>query len=357
MNQYLKRELQYEYQLSSVRNMRICLFLLLWFLIAGPLPIQADKSIMHRTPPVVKKEDTIKAPWLTGPLLAPAAATIPPHHYYIEPYVYAVANTGEYNQNWEVDKTDTFWNNYFQPSIQIGITTWLDFAFNPTLYYNYKDGAAKWALGDMPILFDFQLYQKQTTTPTAWVNAIKLYLKENIPFGKYRNLNPKKRGTDIGGSGCWASAIGIVWGQLTHIWKQHFFDTRISLQYTYSPPVIVKSFNFYGGGFGTKGKVYPGQNFEVDIGMEFTLDLNWVLAMDIVGNWSGKTRFSGKRGVDAAGIAASIGNEYSVQYSIAPAIEYNWSADIGIIFGPWFTLGGRNALQFESGVFAFSYYH
>ncbi len=47
----------------------------------------------------------------------------------------------------------------------------------------------------------------------------------------------------------------------------------------------------------------------------------------------------------------------SAQFSIAPAIEYNWNANIGIIFGSWFTLAGKNSTQFTSGVFAFNYYN
>lgn len=328
-------------------------------LLCVPFFAHADKAIIVRPPePVsISEEQKIKAPWLTGPLLAPSGTTIPPKHYYIEPYIYAVANTGQYNRDWEVVKTETLWNIYTQPTLQFGLNKWLDFQFNPTLFYNYTKGAASWALGDMVVGFDIQLYKGGGNKPTSWYTALKLVLKENLPLGKYRNLNPKKRGTDDGGVGSWITTFGLVWGQLVHVTGQHFFDTRLSVQYSLPAPVHVKGFNNYGGGYGTDGKVYPAQNFQVDLGMEFTFNLNWVACLDIVGSWSGRGRFVGKPGVGANGLPATVGTGSAVQFALAPGIEYNWSANIGIVFGPWFTIGGRKAVQFESGVFAFSYYH
>ena len=61
----------------------------------------------------------------------------------------------------------------------------------------------------------------------------------------------------------------------------------------------------------------------------------------MVGSWAGKTRFKGKTLVPNTAPPAA-------QFSLAPAIEYNWSSDIGIIFGPWFTIAGRNAVQLVS---------
>jgi hypothetical protein len=50
------------------------------------------------------------------------------------------------------------------------------------------------------------------------------------------------------------------------------------------------------------------------------------------------------------------GGPSSSQYSLAPAIEYNWSQNIGLIGGVWFTVAGQNISQFNSIVIALNYY-
>ncbi len=288
------------------------------------------------------------APWFTGPLLAPSSVTVPPHRANVEPYIYAVANTGRYGANWKVAKTENFWNNSFQPSIQLGITNWLDFQFNPTVFYNRTQGVCDGGIGDMPIGLDFQLFHPKREL-TQWNTALKLAIKETLPLGKYQNLNPKKKFTDAGGGGSWQTSLGLVWGSVFYLGGNHFLTWRNSFRYTLPAPVRVKNLNAYGGGRGTNGTVYPAQSFQIDTAIEINFTQRWAFAVDILGNWSGKTRFKGN--TISPNTAPS-----SIQISLAPAIEYNWSSQMGIIFGSWFTVAGRNAVQFSSGVFAFNWF-
>ncbi len=308
--------------------------------------LYAKKAPIHR---FIEIPEGVQAPWFTGPLLAPSAVTIPPGHINIEPYFFVVANTGRYNHHWKPVKIKTFWNNFFQPLIQFGIVSWMDFQCSPTLFYNYTKGAAKWAIGDMPVGIDFQLYHSRGSI-TDWMTAVRLTFKETLPIGKYQKLDPAKRGTDVGGGGSWQTAFEIDWGNLFYLGKNHFLTARFNFQYTLPAPVHVKKLNTYGGGPGTKGTVYPAQNFQIDIGTELSLTQTWVFAMDLVGSWSGKTRFKGTTTLSNKAPAAA-------QFSLAPAIEYNWNANLGVIFGPWFTVAGRNALRFTSGIFALNYYY
>lgn len=309
--------------------------------------LHAKKAVHQFAEPAGKTD--VPAPWLTGPLLAPSGLTIPAGHYNIEPYIFIIANTARYDSHWKPVKMETFWNNYFQPQFQFGFTNWVDFEFSPTLFYNYTKGAVKWVVGDMPVLFDFQLYKGRGNT-TDWITTLKLVLKETVPIGKYQKLDPKKLATDVGGGGSWQTALGLVWGNLFYLGKGHFLTGRFSCQYTLPAPTHVKNLNAYGGGPGTTGTVYPPQNFQIDVGTELTFTQRWVLALDLVGSWSGATRFKGTTTVSNTAPT-------SAQFSLAPAIEYNWNTDLGIIFGPWFTVAGRNAIQFTSGVFALNYYH
>lgn len=323
--------------------MRKSLFLASFFL---TFSLHAKKESHEELVPLPPSK--LESPWFTGPLLAPSGTVIPGNHYNIEPYIYVIANTAKYDHNWKPIKIETFWNIYFQTSFQFGLTQWLDVQFNPSAFHNSTQGKSSWELADMPIDIDIQLYTHGKHV-RDWITALKLVLREVVPLGPYQKLNPKKLGTDAGGEGSWQTGLGLVWGNTVYLGGLHFLSIRSSVLYTLPAPVHVKKFNVYGGGPGTRGTVYPAQNFIIDIGSELTLTKNWVFAMDMVGAWGGKTRFKGRTFFPNT-------EPPFAQFSLAPAIEYNWNNNLGIILGPWFTIAGRNALQFASVVFAFNYY-
>lgn len=295
-----------------------------------------------------------EAPWLTGPLLAPAVQIVPVGHVDIEPYIYAMATTGQYNNEWKSEDSPTFWINTSQTLIEFGLTSWMDLQINPTFVWNYTKHKGHWAFGDLPIDLNIQLH---TSAPESWIPTFKFVFKETVPTGKYRNLDPKKDLTDQGGFGSWNSGLGIVVGKLVHFTSVYYLSWRFSLLYAIPASVHIKGFNAYGGGYGTDGHLIPARSLQADLGLEFTLAQTWAFALDITGSWSGKTHFSGVWGTTSSGEVANIGQKASVVYSLAPAIEYNWSANLGIIAGGWFTIAGKNSSVFSGGVIALNYYH
>jgi len=248
----------------------------------------------------------------------------------------------------------TVWSNYLQVPIQIGLTSWLDFQFSPTAYWNYSEHEAKWVLGDLPTGIDIQLY---TAVEGSWIPSLKLALKENVPLGKYRNLNPKKNSTDAGGTGSWTTGVGVVLGNIYHITGVYYINYRLALNYDIPAAVHLKGFNLYGGGFGTNVRFFPSKMFQADLGLEMTLAQTWALALDIIGKWGDTPHHSGKRGISPDGTPARIGRPAPIQYLLAPAFEYNWNANIGAIAGAWFTFAGKNSPQFYNGVAALNIYY
>jgi hypothetical protein len=319
----------------------------LFFLLVPCILFAKGKSIYTEAVP------NLTPPWLTGPLIAPSAHVVPIGYVNVEPYLYAVVNTGVYGSNWKAKKTPNNWALYSQTPTQIGLTPFMNIQLSPTAFWNYTQHQASWALGDLPCSLDLQLY---LAPQGAAVPNVKLALRETIPIGKYRNLNPKKLGTDAGGAGTWATAFGIVLGNIYNLGGVHYLNYRLSLSYTLPAPVHLTGFNNYGGGYGTDGRFYPSENFQVDLGIEITLAQTWAFALDLIGSWSAKTRFTGTVGTDGSGRPALIGNPREIQYSLAPAIEYNWSSACGIIAGSWFSVAGKNSPVFSSGIFAFNGY-
>lgn len=322
------------------------LFLLLFL----PFVLFADKVLFSSF------DENTPEPWTTGPLLAPSGNVVPLGDANYEPYIYVIASKGFYDNDWKFPQGNpTFWSVIFQPTVQVGLTSWLDFQIDPELLYNYSHHQAKWRLGDLPVGFDIQLYSP--ADPGSKWPAIKLALREEFPTGKYDHLDPFKLGTDAAGLGSYQTSVGLVASKLWHLRDVYFFSARFLAQYTYMAPVRVKGFNTYGGSFDTDAKVYPRPNFYADLGVELTLSQNWVLACDISGTWWTKSRYKGNPGHTVTGALAPLGvPSAGIQYAVAPAIEYNWSAQIGLIAGAWVTFAGKNAPQFSSGVIAFNYY-
>ena len=295
---------------------------------------------------------SFELPWLTGPLLAPSGHVIPVGHFNIEPYVFANVITGAYDSHWKSHDGTKFYNVNTEIPVQVGLFARTDFTFNPQFSWNHIDGASHWAYNDMPFGFDFQIYYD---TPAEWPPAVKLTLKGSVPFGKYQKLDPNDKGTDAGGSGSWNPGVGLTFSDLFHFTGVHFLAARLALSYIIPNSVHVKGFNAYGGGHHTYGTVYPGPVFSTDIGLEYTLAQRWALALDVLYVHSNHTRFSGRKG-ETDGVPNSIAHPSSEQLSLAPAIEYNWNGNYGIIAGVWFSVAGRNAADFINGVIALNIY-
>jgi hypothetical protein len=206
---------------------------------------------------------------------------------------------------------------------------------------------------DMAFGFDYQIYKRGPHSP--WP-SVKLNVSFNAPIGKYEKLKPRLKETDAGGIGTWAPSVGLVFSRLVHIKGPIFFAPRWNIQYTIPTPVFVKELNVYGGGHGTRGTVYPGQSLTFLFGFEIPVTQNWAFAGDIQYVHQNKTRFKGRKGM-TDGVENVIGSPSSESLSLAPAIEYNWSPNYGVIAGAWFTVAGRNAGEFINGVVAVNIYH
>ena len=329
---------------------------------------------------LAKRDPNIQAvpqgPWLTGPLLTPSANVLPFPHINIETYANVVVNTGQYLDDWKVLKnTNKFFANSVQTFLQFGLTSWLDIQVGPQGYYSYSNHAGSWAFGDLPVVLDLQLYSPSSS---SWLPALKLILKESFPTGKYRKLHPKKNGTDVGGSGSYTTGLGLALGKLIHFRDDHYIALRLAGSYNFPAPVRLKGFNAYGGSIDTDVNFVPAQSAQFGFGIEYTLSQNWAFALDIGGNWAKRANYSASPGTGfisepqpipgTGGNAIQILTEFpatkvssglgpSLQYSLAPAIEYNWSSNLGVIAGSWFTFAGKNAARFYSGVIALNYYH
>ncbi|MBS0615614.1 MAG: hypothetical protein JSR58_03560 [Verrucomicrobia bacterium] len=287
-------------------------------------------------------------PWFTGPLLTPSAQVVPYGHVNFEPYIYWTQTRNKFNSHWHSFSIPHGNQLLSQNFIQSGIYNKLELDLTPQFAYNKKQGQHMWRVLDMPFGLAYQLYADENN---RHVPKLKLRMQATAPIGKYDRLDPEKNGTDIGGTGSWNPQFGLVFSELFYIKGAHYLSTRVFVNYVIPTPVHVRGISAYGGTHKTRGTVYPGNQLVVAAAMEYSFTQNWVYAMDLLYVHSNKTRFSGKKGSPIA-----PGGPSSENFSVAPAIEYNWSSDIGIIAGPWIVFAGRNTEQFISWVAAVNFY-
>jgi hypothetical protein len=292
-------------------------------------------------------------PWLTGPLIALSGEVVQGGHYDIQPFFHFNTVTGIYDRHWHNASSPNFFNFTLNVQIIVGMTKWMDFQISPQGLYNSTQGQSSTLFGDFPFTLDFQLL---ATDKFKWFPGIKLELTETFPTGKYQKLKARKLDTDLSGLGSFATSANLVFYKVYHLARVHYLSMTASFGYTYYAPVHVRGFNAYGGGSGCAGKVYPGNSYSGIVSFEFTLNKNWVLAIDHVYTHSDKERFRGTPGIGSSlSVPGAVSPHSSENLSFAPAIEYNFNEHWGIIAGTWVSAIGRNSFVFRNAIFSFEY--
>lgn len=290
-------------------------------------------------------------PWYTGPLITPSATMVPPGYGMVQPYLYFTDRYGVFDEdrNW-VNAPNRFTIQVQPVILQVGVTKSVDATISLSALGRWQQGKFSGGYQDMGLAMGFMIQEQGLYVPKA-----KFTVSQSLPTGKYKNLNPDDLGLDATGAGAWQTTFTLAFGKLLFWNTLHPFNTRLALQYSIPTPIKVTNFNAYGGGYGTKGTVHPGQGFSADLGLEVSINQPWVVALDVVYNCTNRTTFSGYPGrvaQSSTSALASVTSGFSDQLSLAPAVEYNFNENMGMLWGAWFTVYGRNASNFVSGIFS-----
>jgi len=285
-------------------------------------------------------------PWFTGPLLTPTAYVLPKGQNNIEPYLFWTITNGKYDKHWHPSSVKhDFYQLNPQLTYKVGLTEKLDFSGTIQSYSSWTQGVVGSSFGDLQIGFDYLLFN---LGPPEELALGKIAIQETFPTGRYQHLNPHKHGTDVGGQGTFATQIGLAFSKQFKFQCDRFLRLRWFFASTFSTPVHVKGVSAFGGDACTKGTVHPGISYTFLHSVEYTMTRNWTIACDLQILYSDRNRFRGHS--TTLPIAPQ-----SIQFSLAPAIEYNWNEKIGVIVGPWFTFAGKSTKRFVSFVAALNY--
>jgi hypothetical protein len=295
--------------------------------LAGEISGDADVQM----PPSLTLRQSQDDAWWTGPMLANSAGTLPPGHFLIEPYIYDVSSAHS--------------NGYGSRAyVLYGLANRLTVGMIPIVGYNTVSGGKSSSgigLGDFTLLAQYQLTQFHEG---SWVPTTSFEIQETFPTGKYDRLGD--RPTDGFGSGAYTTTLQLNSQMYFWLPNGRILRMRFDIAQAFSSHASVNGVSVYGTDAGFRGNAKPGSAFSADASWEYSVTRNWVLAFDLTYSHDRNTSITGVDRLDSNGLpypsSVRLNSGSSVAFGFAPAIEYNWNSNVGVLFGTRVIVGGHN---------------
>ena len=340
------------------RRMRIFVLLCLLGYFLHPLPAfpqaapaasgtdASDEAAARETSPPSVSRQSLDDAWWTGPMLANSAGTLPPGHFLLEPYLYDVSAA----------HSNSFGSHTY---LVYGLADRLSIGMIPVAGYNTVSGGPNSSgvgLGDVTLLAQYQLTQfhEGSLIPTT-----SFEVQETFPTGKYDQLGD--RPSDGLGSGTRTTTLQL--NSQTYFWLPdgRILRMRLDISQAFSSNAGVDGVSVYGTGPGFHGNARPGSASYADVAWEYSLTQRWVLALDITYSYERNTRVTGYNISDPDGLPYPAGirlnSGSSESFGFAPAIEYNWTSNLGMLLGIRVIAGGHNTPGTITPALAINYVH
>lgn len=305
----------------------------------------------------VSPQQAMDEAWWTGPLLAPNAATLPQGHWLIEPYVYDLMTYGQFNRNGTLQSTAAAHDFGSQSYIEYGLVDRFTLGLIPRVGLHESgagQGSSDLTVGDTTLQGAFGLTQFHQG---SHIPATSFVIQETFPTGKYDRLDGRTDGAL--GSGAYSTTVALYSQMYFWMPNGRILRARLDVSYETSQSASVHGMSVYGTYGGFDGRAHPGQSVFGDLSFEYSVTQRWVLATDFWWEHDGNTQVAGAYEPNANPVLP----DYAVQNSgsddllyVAPAIEYSWSASMGVIAGARITAAGRNVGATATPVAAINMY-
>lgn len=293
-------------------------------------------------------------PWFTGPLLANDGQATPKNHLNIQPYFFYTVNEDQFSHHPRIPTSIAQINDTFSMQATLGVTDAADIQVTGTVNHNVKMGQRFNGIADTNFLFGYQLL-RQNNNPNR--PNIRFTLQETIPTGRYTNLSPTANGTDATGMGTYQTNFGMNLTQINEVTLGHYLQTTLNLNYLYAQATEISGNNAFGGDHFTLGKIKPGNFVSIDFALELTLTQNWVVVFETFCLHRQAVSFQNQQdpAIFLLDESAHIRGNPINEITLAPALEYNFNANFGILGGVWFSVGGKNTPDFFAPALTVTY--
>ena len=283
----------------------------------------------------------VRNQWFTGSLEASSPALSKSGALAIEPYVIYQINTGAYDSHGnhgavahDIDQLQDrhrrqIWSH--RSSEHPGAASFDHVS-------NDQGSSGGIGAGDLPLEFEYRFKDENGRTGSPSITGS---LGINLPTGDYQHLSNQLNGI---GSGAYSAKQGMVVESLFDTKGGHPMRIRLFAS-AYEPlaTTSIKDASVYGTQTGFRGRAKPGVTGQIGLAVGYAIDQRWVLAIDVVQNYAARYRLTG---VDPTGAAISTHGLNRSTTALAPAVEYNWSANAGLIAGVEVSVAGRNSSSY-----------
>ena len=316
----------------------LCLALLL------SLPVSCERAYAQDESSAAEVPQTRDNAWWTGPMMANSAETLPPGHVLLEPYLYDAMSRG----------VDSFGSRTY---INYGVANNFTMGIIPVFGYNRVSGAPNSngvQVGDITLQAQYRLRQFHEG---SWLPTVAIQLQETFPTGKYDRLG--NRPADGIGSGAYTTMVAL--NTQTYLWMPNgrILRVRFNISYSFSSSTDVHGVSVYGTDAGFRGHARPGDNTFANASFEYSLTRNWVLALDVLYNHNSSTHVGGQEYANGDPFPPDtpLGARSNRYIGFAPAVEYNWSPNIGLLLGVRVIPSGNRTTSSVTPAIALNYVH
>lgn len=283
--------------------------------------------------------------WWTGPIEAASPGTLPPGHVLLEPYFYDA----------RTPHTNSIGSSTF---MIVGLADRLAAGLIPVFGYNAVGNgpsSSRAGIGDFKLLGQYRL---TTYRAGSWLPTTAFVFQQTLPTGRYDRLGD--RPSDGLGAGAYTTSLAVY--SQTYFWMPNgrILRTRLDVSQTFSSDATVRDVSVYGTGAGFRGHARPGPTFFADAAWEYSLTRSWVLATDVTYAVNGNTSVVGydianQAQSQAASVSIKSSSGTSESFGFAPAVEYNWTPNLGVIIGVRQTVPVRNTISTLTPVMAINF--
>jgi hypothetical protein len=303
---------------------------ILALLITALVPGEETAKAQQPSAPLASElRQSLDDAWWTGPMLAPSAATLPRGHFLIEPYLYDV--TSPHSNGFG---SLTYINYGLADKLTVGMIP--IFGFNKISNGPSSSGVG---VGDLTLQTQYGLTKFHDG---SWIPTTSFAVQETLPTGKYDQLGD--RPSDGLGSGAYTTTLALY--SQTYFWlpNARILRMRFNVSEALSSNANIRDVSVYGTEAGFRGHAEPGASFLVDASWEYSVTRRWVLASDATYRHNGNTLVIGndlnRSGVPSPSqIRTDSGS--SEAFAFAPAVEYSWKPNLGVLLGTRLILGGH----------------
>ena len=296
-------------------------------------------SAQEETPPPGVPRQSLDDAWWTGPLLAANATTLPRGHFLIEPYLFDVIRYGRYDHDGNRQSAPRSHDFGSLTYVLYGLVDRFTVGLLPVAGYNTSSvGPSSSGAGFGDITLNAQ-YRLTLFHEGDWVPTTSFVLQETFPTGNYQRL---ERPSDAFGSGAYTTTLSIY--SQTYFWMPNgrILRMRLDVSGGFSSSASIEDVSVYGTETGFRGHAKPGDFFLADASWEYSLTRSWVLALDVIYRHDASVRVTGRNILDPTSPPIRFDAGSSQAFGFAPAIEYSWKGNLGVIFGVRVIPAGRN---------------